>query len=489
MTADRVQPHLFVILGATGDLTRRKLLPALSHLAKTSLLSERHAIIGVGRGADQDDAGFRRWARQALADAGLSTEDIRQWCDECLHYQPVGQGAPQGYRALAERITALEREHDLPGNRTFYLAQPPSAFPGTITGLGEANLNRSPGWTRLVIEKPFGRDLASAGELNALAHRYFAESQLYRIDHYLGKETVQNLLVFRFANTIFESIWNRDRVASVQITVAESLGVEGRAGYYEQTGAIRDIVQNHLTQLVSLIAMEVPAAFDAEAVRYEKVKLLGAIAPIRPEDVVFSQYAAGTIDGSKVVGYRDEPGVASDSRTETYAAMRLNIDTWRWQGVPFYIRTGKCLARRLTQIAVIFRSPPVCLFESLGGCETHPNALVLTLQPDEGFALCVDVKVPAEPFALQTLPLHFNYKEAFGEIPDAYQTLLLDVLTGDQTLFVHDDETEASWRLYTPLVEQKFPVSSYASGTWGPAEANQLLARDGHSWHGPVDVA
>ncbi len=489
MAADRVAPHLFVVLGATGDLTRRKLLPALCRLAKTGHLSERHAVLGVGRGADQDDAGFRRWARQALQEAGLSQKDTRQWCDECLHYQQVGQGTAQGYRALAKRITALERDYNLPGNRAFYLAQPPGAFSGTITGLGEAGLNHSPGWTRLVIEKPFGGDLASARELNALAHRYFAESELYRIDHYLGKETVQNLLVFRFANTVFESIWNRDRVESVQITVAESLGVEGRAGYYEQAGAIRDMVQNHLTQLVSLIGLEVPAAFNAEAVRYEKVKLLGAIAPIRPEDVVFGQYTSGTIDGAEVVGYRDEPGVASDSHAETYVAMRLHIDTWRWQGVPFYIRTGKRLPRRLTQIAVVFRSPPVCLFESLGGCETHPNALVLTLQPDEGFALCVDVKVPAEPFALRTLPLRFHYKEAFGEIPDAYQTLLLDVLTGDQTLFVHADETEASWRLYTPLVEQKRPVSPYASGAWGPAEADQLLARDGHSWHGPVDVA
>ena len=488
MTADRVQPHLFVILGATGDLTRRKLLPALCRLAKEDLLGERFAILGVGRKADQDDAGFRRWARQVIEETGFSAEHTRRWCDECLHYQPVGKGAGQDYRALGDRIMALERDHNLPGNRTFYLAQPPGAFPSTITGLGEAALNHSPGWTRLVIEKPFGRDLASAQELNELAHRYFAESQLYRIDHYLGKETVQNLLVFRFANAIFESLWNRDRVESVQITVAESLGIEQRAGYYEQTGAFRDMVQNHVTQLVSLIGMEVPAVFNAEAVRYEKVKLLGAISPIRSEDVVLGQYTPGNIDGAKAVGYRDEPGVVSDSHTETYVAMQLRIDTWRWQGVPFYIRTGKRLTRRLTQIAVIFRSPPVCLFESLGGCETHPNALMLTLQPDEGFALCFDVKVPAEPFALRTIPLHFHYKDAFGEIPDAYQTLLLEVLTGDQTLFVHADETEVSWRLYTPLVEQKLPVSPYAAGTWGPAEADQLLARDGHAWHGPVDV-
>ena len=266
-----------VILGATGDLTRRKLLPALCDLGKQGLLGSHFAILGIGRKADQDDAGFRRWARQSLEQAGFSPDDTRRWCDECLHYQHVGQGAAQDYVTLGDRITALEREHDLPGNRTFYLAQPPGAFPSSITGLGEAGLNRSRGWTRLIIEKPFGRDLVSARELNELAHQYFAEGQLYRIDHYLGKETVQNLFVFRFANTIFESLWNRDRVESVQITVAESLGIEQRAGYYEQAGALRDMVQNHVTQLVSLIGMEVPAAFNADAVRYEKVKLLGAV--------------------------------------------------------------------------------------------------------------------------------------------------------------------------------------------------------------------
>ena len=489
MAANRVAPHLFVILGSTGDLTRRKLLPALGQLARKDLLGERHVILGVARRPDQDDAGFRHWARQALVEAGFSAQDIGQWCDSCLHFQPLGRGDEQDYRPLAERILALEREHDLPGNRTFYLALSPSAFPGAIRGLGGANLDRSPGWTRLVIEKPFGHDLASARELNELAHRYFAESQLYRIDHYLGKETVQNLLVFRFANAIFESLWNRDRIASVQITVAESLGVEQRAGYYEQAGALRDIVQNHVTQLLSLIGMEIPAAFNAEAVRYEKVKLLGVIAPIKPEDVVLGQYASGSIDGEEVVGYRDEPGVAADSQSETFVAMKLGIDSWRWQGVPFYIRTGKRLARRLTEIAVTFRSPPVCLFDSLGGCETHPNALVLTLQPDEGFALSFDVKVPGEPFELRTLPLRFQYKDAFGQIPGAYETLLLDVLIGDQTLFVHADETEVSWRLYTPLLERKLPVFPYAGGTWGPAEADRLLARDGHAWHSPVDAA
>ncbi|NIM52085.1 MAG: glucose-6-phosphate dehydrogenase [Gemmatimonadales bacterium] len=488
MTTTRVEPHTFVILGGTGDLTRRKLLPALCTLARKQLLGKRHVVLGVARDEAMNDEGFRQWAREGLVEAGFTPEGIAAWCDSCLHYQCIGRGTAREYAELGTRIAGLDSEHDLPGNRVFYLALPPGAYPGAITGLGEAGLNRSAGWTRLVIEKPFGRDLASAQELNAVAHRYFSESQLYRIDHYLGKETVQNLLVFRFANAIFESLWNRDRVRNVQITVAESLGVELRAGYYEQAGALRDMVQNHVTQLVSLIGMEVPATFDAESVRHEKIKVLRSISEIRSEDVVFGQYSTGQINGKHAAGYLEEPGVAPNSRTESYVAMRLSIDTWRWQGVPFYVRTGKRLSRRLTQIAVTFHRAPICLFESLGGCDTNSNVLVLTLQPDEGFALCFDVKEPATPFRLRTLPLHFHYREAFGEIPDAYQTLLLDTLTGDQTLFVHGDEAEASWRLYGTLLDQKPRVHSYPAGSWGPVEADRLLGGGGDAWHGPVDV-
>ncbi|MDX1577157.1 MAG: glucose-6-phosphate dehydrogenase, partial [Gemmatimonadota bacterium] len=349
-----------------------------------------------------------------------------------------------------------------------------------------AGLNRSSGWTRLVVEKPFGRDLDSARELNRLIHAHFDEGQVYRIDHYLGKETVQNLLVFRFANPIFESLWSRDRVECVQITVSEDLGIGSRAGYYDRAGALRDMVQNHVAQLLALVGMEVPAGFEADPVRYEKIKLLGAIREIGPDDVVFGQYARGTVDGEAVPGYLEEAGVDPESDTETFVALRLAFDTWRWQGVPIYVRTGKRLPRRLTQIAVTFQAPPVCLFESMGMCETPPNVLFLTLQPDEGFALLVDVKVPGEPFRLATLPLDFFYKQVFGPIPDAYQTLLLDVLTGDQTLFVHADEAEASWELFEPLLEADRNVHLYRAGTWGPDAADELLARHGHGWIEPV---
>ncbi len=484
----RVDPSLFVIFGATGDLTRRKLLPAIAKLSENGLIGDRFAVLGVSRRTDVTDEEFRADARVALTEAGWSHADAEAWCASALYYEPSGAGSDEDYRRLAARMKELDERHELDGNRTFYLALPPRAFPATVAALGEAGLNRSRGWVRLVIEKPFGRNLESARELNTLVHRHFEESQIYRIDHYLGKETVQNLLVFRFANAMFESLWNRDRVESVQITVAESLGVEQRAGYYDNVGALRDMVQNHVTQLVSLVGMEVPGAYTADGVRYEKIKLLHAVAPIRPEHVVFGRYEGGLIDGDPVAGYLDEPGVSPTSDTETYVAMKLEIDTWRWQGVPFYVRSGKRLPRRVTQIAVTFRSPPVCLFESMGSCTTRSNVLYLTLQPDEGFALNVEVKVPGEPFQLQTLPLHFLYKEAFGTIPDGYQTLLLDVLTGDQTLFVHAEETEVAWKLYSPLLDATPTLHSYAAGSWGPRQADRLLEARGHQWYDPVDA-
>ena len=471
----RADAHLFVVFGATGHLMRRKLLPSLYRLAARGHL-HRNVILGVARKSEPGEAGFRAQTREALKAEGIEAgESSDRWCDQCLHFQPIGKGTPAEFRSLAARIAELEQAHQLPGNRVFYLALSPEAFPATISGLAGAGMNRSSGWIRLVIEKPFGRDLGSARELNALVHRHFEESQVYRIDHYLGKETVQNLLAFRFANALFEPLWNRDRVDSVEITVAESLGVEQRAGYYEHAGALRDMVQNHLTQLLTLTAMEVPAAFDADAIRDEKVKVLRSMERIRPEDVVLGQYSRGKVNGTEVPGYREEPGVAPDSQTETFVALRLEIANWRWHGVPFYLSTGKRLPRRVSQIAVRFRCPPVTFFRRFDSCKLNPNALLITLQPDEGFDLQFEVKTPGKQLTLETHRLRFRYEEAFAPLPDGYETLLLDVLEGDQTLFVRDDEVEASWRLYTPVLEQRGPVHFYAAGDWGPPEAEQLL--------------
>ncbi|MBI4301511.1 MAG: glucose-6-phosphate dehydrogenase [Chloroflexi bacterium] len=476
MDKTRLEPYLFVIMGGTGDLMRRKLLPALYRLAIQNQLPDNHQLLAVARSADMDDNGFRSWAHDALTAAGLATEEqISSWCEECLHYQTLGAGTPADYRALANRIVTLEHAHRLPQNRIFYLALPPTAFMPTVEGLGEAGLNHSQGWTRLVVEKPFGRDYNSARELNHFIHRFLDERQVYRIDHYLGKETVQNLLVFRFANPIFESLWNRDRVESVKIMVAEDLGIEGRANYYEQAGAVRDVLQNHLTQLLTLVTMEIPAAFEADAIHTEKMKVLRQLTPVHIEnDVVLGQYTEGQINGKEVSGYRQEPGVTSDSQTETFVALRLYIANWRWQGVPFYLSTGKRLHRQLTKISVTFRSAPVSIFMPFESCEIHSNVLEITLQPDEGFDLCFEVKSLGEPITLQTHSLHFRYAEAFGPLPDAYETLLLDIMRGDKTLFIRADVTEASWRIYAPLLEQKPPLYFYPAGSWGPLEAGRI---------------
>lgn len=482
MSGYQVEPHLFVILGGTGDLTRRKLLPAMRRLASLGVLGNRRALLAVARDTDLDDDGFRSWAKKALEEAGMSDEEVQRLETARLYYQPMPTGDSADYVALAKRIAEIEKTHELPQNRAFYLALPPRIFMSALKGLAGAGLNESMGWTRLVVEKPFGRDLESARQLNRDIHAHYNEEQVYRIDHYLGKETVQNLLVFRFANPIFESLWNRDRIESVQITVAEDIGIGSRAGYYDRSGALRDMVQNHVAQLLALIGMEVPATFRADAVRYEKIKLLSSIRTISSDDVVFGQYARGTAGGDAAPGYLEEEGVDPSSDTETFVGLRLSLDTWRWQGVPFYVRTGKRLPQRLTQIAVTFQAPPVCLFESMGVCQTNPNILFLTLQPEEGFALNVDVKVPGEPFQLSTLPLDFFYKQVFGTIPDAYQTLLLDVLTGDQTLFVHADEAEASWELFGPLLEAERRVHLYRAGRWGPDASDELLAKRNHRW-------
>lgn len=461
--------HLFTIFGGTGDLARRKLIPAFFELMEHTDLLGQVNLLGVGnrRISDED---FRALARESIVAAGHDAGDVEAWCDECLHYQSM----EDGYEALAERIVSIESGHQLDGNRVFYMALPPRAFPPTLEGLGESGLNEGPGWTRLVVEKPFGRDLESARELNEVIHRYFDESQVYRIDHYLGKETVQNLLVFRFANALFESAWNRDRIEHVQITVAEEVGTEGRARYYDTAGALRDMVQSHLTQVMALIAMEPPTKFAADAIRSEKVKVLAAIDDIRGRDVVFGQYTEGAVEGEEVPAYRDDPDVDDESLTETSVALRVRINNWRWEGVPFYLRTGKRYPERLTQIVVTFRQPPISFFNPEG--QANPNVLVITLQPDEGFALLFDVKRPADGLVVETLPFRFSYEDTFGRVPDAYETLLLDVIQGDQTLFVRGDEVEEAWRLYEPLLDGERTVHEYPAGTWGPKAADSLLA-------------
>jgi glucose-6-phosphate 1-dehydrogenase len=479
------EPCLFVILGATGDLMGRKLLPALYSLKRRGALPEHTVLLGVDLKTDLNDDGFRARCRQDLIDTGIAEKDLPSNFGRHLFYQPLPKGNTNDFPGLGQRILSIEKDFDLKGNRVFYLALPPTAFPPAIQGLGEAGLSKSPGWTRIVIEKPFGHDLDSAEKLNDCVHKYFSEDQVFRIDHYLGKETVQNILVFRFANSLFEPLWNRDRIASVEVSVAESLGVEHRAKYYEGAGALRDMVQNHLTQLVTLMAMEVPPAFEAEAIRHEKAKVLRSVMPINHSDVVFGQYGRGKIDGKEVPAYVEEPGVAKDSQVETFVALRLWIENWRWHGVPFFLRTGKRLAERESHISINFRRPPIAMFPERGSSPIDSNKLVITIQPDEGFDLRFEIKKPGDTVELQNQSLRFRYSDVFKPLPEAYETLLLDVLKGDPMLFVRDDWVEDSWRLYTPLLQNRPPVHIYPAGSWGPPEADQLMCGVADGWTNP----
>ncbi len=475
MSTPDFEPTLFIIFGATGDLTKRKLLPALYNIFSHSSRRNNSVILGVARRTLSEEK-FQDQARSSLEANGVSDDYYSSWCAQSLYYQPIRGGTVLDYEALTNRILSLEQKHELPGNRVFNLALPPGALSNTIVSLGQQGLNTSPGWTRVVLEKPFGHDLKSARNLNQLVHRYYDETQIYRIDHYLGKETVQNLLIFRFANAFFEHLWNREHIESVELTVAETVGIEGRT-YYDQTGALRDMVQNHLTQLLTLIAMEPPASFQAFDIRNEKVKVLRQAIPIQSHDVIFGQYSAGEIEGQRVHGYHNELGVSSDSTTETFVSVKLEIANWRWKGVPFYLRTGKRLPRKITQIIVNFHCAPVSLFEPLdASCPIEPNAIIITLQPNEGFDLQFQVKTIGQPITLSTQRLHFRYAETFGELPVAYETLLQSVILGDQTLFVRYDEVESAWQIYDQLITTKKPLHAYPAGTWGPTEARRYYS-------------
>ena len=481
-----MSPHLFVLFGATGDLAAKKLFPALYRVATREASGDGDGagdggaggfrVLGVGR-SDWDDARLADAAMEGLTEAGVDEADARAWAERTLAFARVEAYDDLG--PVFKRAGEIEASGGTEGNRAYYLALPPSAFPGTITALGrhEAESGRAPGddgeqpggWTRLVIEKPFGSDLKSARELNAVVHEHFREGQVYRIDHFLGKETVQNLLVFRFANALFESLWSRAHVEKVEVTVTETNDAEGRAGYFDGIGTMRDMIQNHLTQLFALTAMEPPARLDADGIRREKTKLLTSTRTARVEDTVYGQYGAG--EGK--AAYADHEGVDADSTTETFAAIRLHVDNWRWQGVPFILRTGKRLCQRLTEIVVTFRRPPVALFRAEDDGPT-PNVLRIRLQPDEGFRLSFDVKRPGSGFATSTQHLDFDYASAFGDPPDAYETLLHDVAAGDATLFVHGEEAEQAWRIYETLLTADLDVHPYESGSWGPPEAERL---------------
>ena len=482
----RPEPCALVIFGASGDLTKRKLFPALYSLAYRRLLPEDFAVVGVAR-TEMTDEEFTARMEEAVRE--FSRDDFRQdvWDTFAtgIRYVATEFSSDEGEDNVARCLRTLDEAEGTSGNRVYYLAVPPDAFEPLVRELGERR--SSEGWTRLIVEKPFGRDVASARELNALLHKWFTEEEIFRIDHYLGKETVQNVLALRFANGIFEPIWNRQFIDHVQITVAESLGIEGRADYYESAGAVRDIVQNHLLQLVALTAMEPPIDFTAESVRNEKVKVLKALHTPGPKHVVRGEYGPGYIEGEEVPGYREEPGVAPDSMTETFVAAKLYVDNWRWADTPFYIRTGKRLPRRETTIAIQFKRAPHPPFELDSDDALRPNVLLVHIQPDEGVSLAVGAKVPGQGMSIRTVHMDFLYGGSFRTgLPEAYERLILDCMLGDATLFTRSDEVEEQWALVDSMVapwkrdRPNFP--NYAAGTWGPVAADELIHRDGRSW-------
>jgi glucose-6-phosphate 1-dehydrogenase len=498
------QPCIMVIFGVTGDLTARKLMPALYDLHAEQPLPEGFVIVGVSH-RDWTDQVMRDTMRKGVEEHARQPVTNETWeaFAANLFYVKADFAQADAYEGLRDRMLALDTEHRTGGNRLFYLATSPSYYAPIIHNLGAVGLasrqdiyTKDPGgWHRIVVEKPFGRDVASARELNGEIAAVFSERQIYRIDHYLGKETVQNMLAFRFANILFEPVWNRHYVDHVQITVAESLGVEGRGGYYEDSGALRDMVQSHILQLLCVVGMEPPAHFDGNSLRDEKVKVLRSVVPpttVREitERTVRGQYISGFVAGQPVPGYREEKNVRPNSRTETYTALKLEIDNWRWAGVPFYLRTGKRMSRRVTEIAIEFNRVPHMLFKEQGVSDLTPNVLTIRIQPDEGITLRFAAKVPGATNHLRAVRMDFQYGTSFGQAgPDAYERLLFDAMIGDPSLFARRDEVETAWGIVQPMldawsVDPEAPAP-YDAGTWGPYEAEMLLARDGRTWRRP----
>ena len=496
----RADACTMVIVGAGGDLTRRKLLPALFRLERAGLLPKEFAVLGVAREPFSDEA-FRAAMRTAVERADAM--DLQKWgrFERRLYYLTGDLDAPATYEGIARRLAEVECTAPDKGGRLFYLAIPPSLYQGVIGRISESGIAprvheaKTRPWVRVIIEKPFGRSFETGRALNVIVRRSFAEHQVYRIDHYLGKETVQNLLMFRFANSFFEPVWNRQHIHHVQITAAESVGVEQRGLYYEEAGVVRDMFQNHLLQLLALTAMEPPVTFSADAVRTEKVKVLEALRPITSAVMhdysVRGQYGPGTIAGSSVAGYREEPGVAPDSGTATYAALRFMVDNWRWEGVPFYLRSAKRMPRRASEIAIQFRRPPHLMFPLPPGQTLEPNVLAIRVQPNEGIALRFEVKLPGMGARTASVDMDFNYAEAFGDLGhQAYDTLILDCMLGEATLFTRNDEVDAAWGVVDPIIdywENKRPdhFPNYAAGQWGPAIADEFIASMGCRWRQP----
>jgi glucose-6-phosphate 1-dehydrogenase len=491
-TIDVAPPHVLIVFGASGDLTARKLLPAIAGLADHGALPEEFTVIGVARTLWTDED-FRRAALDAAPDAGTAWKSLVAK----FRYIVGEYASSETFGRLKNLLEEVDRTVGTAGNRVYYLATIPDMFGEIVAALAEHECNRPAGggsFVRVVVEKPFGTDLASATALDTALHAALDESQIYRIDHYMGKETVQNILALRFSNAVFEPVWNRRYVDRIQITVAESLGVEHRGGFYEHAGALRDIVQNHVMQVLALTLMEPPATVDAMGIRDEKVKLLRAIeVPTVDAAVgasVRAQYGPGTVEGVDVPGYRQEEDVAPDSQTETYVAMQLAVDNWRWAGVPVYVRTGKRLAKRVTEVALQFKRVPHLAFGSKLSRDLRPNTLVLRIQPDDGIALEFGAKVPGEAFRLQTVSMDFSYANAFPGIEGGgYERLLHDVMVGDPTLFIRTDEVLGAWDIVDPFLQAwsdgSVPLAHYAAGSWGPHEADLLLGRDGHQWRTP----